>query len=139
MPEMPGAPPRDLTQPEDCPHCGETCKNHMAMWRHKQRCDDNPDPPCRWCGLKFEPHKLKARDVLPAPAGRSHILRGPHAAPMKFTFNYTGLRVRDLDANVRFFTQGLGMKETSRDKIPETGGVVCYLESEGHAHRLELN
>ncbi|MEA3202091.1 MAG: hypothetical protein QOE90_3519 [Thermoplasmata archaeon] len=50
--------PRDLTQPEDCPHCGWTCKNHMAMWRHKQRCDDNPDPPCRWCGLKFEPHKL---------------------------------------------------------------------------------
>lgn len=59
---MAGAPPRDLTQPEDCPHCGGTCKNHMAMWRHKQRCDDNPDPPCRWCGLKFEPNKLPAHE-----------------------------------------------------------------------------
>jgi lactoylglutathione lyase len=58
---------------------------------------------------------------------------------MEFTWKYTGLRVRDLDANVRFFTQGLGMKETSRDKISETGGVVCYLESPGVAHKLELN
>ena len=58
---------------------------------------------------------------------------------MKFTFNYTGLRVRDLDATVRFFTQGLGMTETSRDKIPETGGIVAYLKSDGSEHPLELN
>lgn len=58
---------------------------------------------------------------------------------MKFTFTYTGLRVRDLDASVRFFTQGLGMTEASRDKIAETGGVVAYLKSEGKEHPLELN
>ena len=58
---------------------------------------------------------------------------------MKFTFSYTGLRVRDLDATVRFFTQGLGMTETSRDKVAETGGVVAYLKSEGAEHPLELN
>lgn len=58
---------------------------------------------------------------------------------MKFTFSYTGLRVRDLDANVRFFTKGLGMTESSRDKISETGGVVVYLKSEEKGHPLELN
>lgn len=55
---MQGHGARDLTQPEDCPHCGVPCRNHMAMWRHKQRCADNADPACRWCGLKFELHKL---------------------------------------------------------------------------------
>lgn len=58
---------------------------------------------------------------------------------MKFTFAYTGLRVRDLDATVRFFRDGLGMTESSRDKISETGGVVVYLKSEGKEHPLELN
>ena len=58
---------------------------------------------------------------------------------MKFTFGYTGLRAIDLDATARFFTQGLGMKETSREKIEETGGIVAYFQSEGHDHPLELN
>lgn len=58
---------------------------------------------------------------------------------MKFTFSYTGLRVRDLDACVRFFRDGLGMTETGRDKIAETGGVVVYLKSGGEGHPLELN
>ncbi|HWH08733.1 MAG TPA: VOC family protein [Candidatus Thermoplasmatota archaeon] len=58
---------------------------------------------------------------------------------MKFTFHYTGLRVRDLDACLRFFVEGLGMRESSREKIPETGGVVVYLQSEGKEHPLELN
>ena len=58
---------------------------------------------------------------------------------MKFTFGYTGLRVRDLDACVRFFTKGLGMKEVERTVIRETGGTIVNLESDGHEHRLELN
>lgn len=58
---------------------------------------------------------------------------------MKFTFGYTGLRVRDLDACVRFFTQGLGMEEVERSTIKETGGIVVYLKSEGKEHPIELN
>lgn len=58
---------------------------------------------------------------------------------MKFSFAYTGIRARDLDATVRFFTQGLGMNESSREKISETGGIVVYLRSEGKEHPLEVN
>lgn len=58
---------------------------------------------------------------------------------MKFTFKYTGLRARDLDRTVAFFRDGLGMREKSRDKIPETGGIACYLVSDGSDHELELN
>lgn len=58
---------------------------------------------------------------------------------MKFTFGYTGIRARDLDATVRFFTRGLGMKEVGRSTIPETGGTVVNLSSEGKEHVLEVN
>jgi hypothetical protein len=47
----------DLSLPEDCPHCAAVFANHIAMWRHKQKCDENPDPRCGYCWLKFEPHK----------------------------------------------------------------------------------
>lgn len=58
---------------------------------------------------------------------------------MRFTFAYTGIRARDLDATLRFFTEGLGMKEVARSVIPETGGTVVDLVSEGKEHRLEIN
>jgi len=58
---------------------------------------------------------------------------------MKFTFSYTGLRVRDLEASVRFFRDGLGMMEASRSVVEETGGVVVYLKSAEGGHPLELN
>lgn len=48
-------------------------------------------------------------------------------------------RARDLDATVRFFTHGLGMKETARSVIEETGGTVVNLRSEGKDHELEIN
>jgi len=53
---------KDLRQPEDCPHCMNVFPNHLAMWRHKQRCANNPDPSCRWCELRFEPHKFSAHE-----------------------------------------------------------------------------
>ena len=58
---------------------------------------------------------------------------------MRFTFAYTGIRARELDATVRFFTHGLGMKEVARDVIPETGGTAVNLVSEGKEHVLEVN
>lgn len=58
---------------------------------------------------------------------------------MKFAFAYTGIRARDLDATVRFFTEGLGMKEVARSVIEETGGTVVNLQSDGKEHQLEVN
>lgn len=58
---------------------------------------------------------------------------------MEFTFSYTGLRVRDLDASLRFFRDGLGMRVTEQSTVAETGGIVAYLKSEGSDHPLELN
>lgn len=67
------------------------------------------------------------------------MLIGGVLRSMKFTFSYTGLRVVDLEANVRFFRDGLGMKETSRSDVAETGGKLVYLQSEGKEHPIELN
>lgn len=58
---------------------------------------------------------------------------------MRFSFAYTGLRVLDLEKSLRFFRDGLGMKEVARSSIEETGGIIVDLESEGFSHRLELN
>lgn len=61
---------------------------------------------------------------------------------MRFTWLYTGLRVRDLEATVAFFTQGLGMRERERFTIPETGGTIVELvggEGGKGEHFLELN
>lgn len=61
---------------------------------------------------------------------------------MRFTWLYTGLRVRDLDASVAFFTRGLGMRERERSTIPETGGTIVELVGGAGGkdeHFLELN
>lgn len=58
---------------------------------------------------------------------------------MKAHFTYTGIRVKDLDASVRFYTHVLGMTEIRRSEIPETGGQLVYLASDDGGHPLELN
>lgn len=58
---------------------------------------------------------------------------------MKATFVYTGIRVKDLEKSVQFYTQVLGMKETGRSKIVATEGEVVSLVSEGGGPELELN
>lgn len=58
---------------------------------------------------------------------------------MKFSFQYTGLRVTDLAAARRFFVDGLGMKVESESDVPETGGKLVYLTTEDGRQQLELN
>lgn len=58
---------------------------------------------------------------------------------MKSKLVYTGIRVKDLDASVAFYTKVLGMKETGRSKIEAAGGEVVSLESEDGGHQIELN
>ena len=58
---------------------------------------------------------------------------------MKATFLYTGIRVRNLEESVKFYTGLLGMKETGRNKIDATGGTVVGLKSVEGGQDLELN
>jgi lactoylglutathione lyase len=58
---------------------------------------------------------------------------------MKFTLTYTGLRVRDLDRSIKFYTEVLGMKLLDRRVAPETKGEFAYVQSEGSEHPIELN
>src|SRR3989442_4894773 len=54
-------------------------------------------------------------------------------------FGYTGIRVRDLDRSITFYTTVLGMRVTWRMKIRETGGEIAVLKSPRGTQRLELN
>jgi lactoylglutathione lyase len=58
---------------------------------------------------------------------------------MKTQFIYTGIRVRDLEASVRFYTGVLGMKEIDRSTIAAAKGIVVNLGTEEGGHILELN
>ena len=58
---------------------------------------------------------------------------------MKTKLTYTGIRVKDLDASVRFYTRVLGMKEIGRNRIDAANGTVVDLVSEEGGHPLELN
>jgi lactoylglutathione lyase len=58
---------------------------------------------------------------------------------MKFNFGYTGIRVRDLDKAVDFFTKLLGMKVQARIPAPWHKGEFVNLVSRDKKHWLELN
>lgn len=53
--------------------------------------------------------------------------------------SHTGIRVKDIEASVRFYTEVLGMKLLSRTKIATTKGEVAALQSPGSEQVLELN
>ena len=59
--------------------------------------------------------------------------------PMKSKFTYVGIRVKDLEKSIDFYTKLLGMKVKGRNKFEMTKGEVVSLESEGVACELELN
>jgi catechol 2,3-dioxygenase-like lactoylglutathione lyase family enzyme len=59
---------------------------------------------------------------------------------MNFRFSYTGIRVRDLEESIRFYTQVLGMEVLEPPlSTPPTKGRVATLQSPGSQQRLELN
>jgi lactoylglutathione lyase len=58
---------------------------------------------------------------------------------MKATWVYVGIRVKDLQQSIEFYTTLLGMKVTTRSTIEQTKGEVVYLESENGGFLLELN
>ena len=58
---------------------------------------------------------------------------------MKAKFAYVGIRVRDLERSVDFYTKLLGMKVKGRSKLEQTKGETVGLESEEGGFVLELN
>lgn len=54
-------------------------------------------------------------------------------------FRYTGIRVRDMDRSIDFYTHVMGMELTFRMSIRETGGKIALLKSPRGRQRLELN
>ena len=57
---------------------------------------------------------------------------------LRMDFIYTGIRVKDLNRSIEFYTKTMGMKEVDRGKM-EAGGVWVELKSKGSDHPLELN
>ena len=58
---------------------------------------------------------------------------------LKATFLYTGIRVKNLEESVKFYTTLLGMKEKGRNRLEATGGTVVGLKSVEGGQELELN
>ena len=58
---------------------------------------------------------------------------------MKTKFRYVGIRVKDLDASIAFYTKVLGMNLRERDKIDATKGEAAFLATEEGGFVLELN
>ena len=58
---------------------------------------------------------------------------------LKSKFTYVGIRVKDLQKSIDFYTKLLGMKVKGRSKMEQTKGETVGLESEERGFVLELN
>lgn len=58
---------------------------------------------------------------------------------MQAKFTYVGIRVKELDKSIEFYTKVLGMKVTGRGKIDKTKGETVGLQSTEDGFTLELN
>jgi lactoylglutathione lyase len=54
------------------------------------------------------------------------------------TFRYTGIRVTDLERSLRFYCEGLGLREQGRGRMSHGGTFVGLEDPESH-FELELN
>lgn len=57
---------------------------------------------------------------------------------MNYRLYYAGIRVRDLDRSLDFYTKVLGMKVVNQGTMPH-GGKFVHLKSPRGTQRLELN
>jgi lactoylglutathione lyase len=58
---------------------------------------------------------------------------------VKAKFTYVGIRVKDVEKSIEFYSKVLGMKTTGRSKVPQTKGETVGLISEEGGFVLELN
>jgi len=58
---------------------------------------------------------------------------------VKSKFTYVGIRVKDLEKSIDFYTTLLGMQVKGRSRIEQTKGETVSLETEESGFTLELN
>ena len=58
------------------------------------------------------------------------IMHVPHAMPPAMKYLHTMIRVRDLDATLRFFIEGLGLKETRRMEHAQGRFTLVFLAAD---------
>ncbi len=58
---------------------------------------------------------------------------------VKSKFTYVGIRGKDLEKSIDFYTKLLGMKVKGRSRIEQTKGETVSLETEDGGFILELN
>jgi lactoylglutathione lyase len=58
---------------------------------------------------------------------------------MKFTFAYTGIRTRDLDRSIAFYTDVLGLKLLDRTVITQNKGEFASVGNDTKGHSIEIN
>ena len=52
---------------------------------------------------------------------------------------YTGIRVKDMEESIKFYTETLGMTLVKRELAPQTHGESATLKSPGSEQIIELN
>ena len=58
---------------------------------------------------------------------------------VKADFTYVGIRVKDLQQSIDFYTKLLGMKVAGKTRIEKAKGEVASLQSKDGGFQLELN
>ncbi|MEE8198529.1 MAG: VOC family protein [Thermoplasmata archaeon] len=58
---------------------------------------------------------------------------------MKFKLAYTGIRARDLDRSIAFYTDVLGLELFDRSKISWNKGELANVGSDAKGHSIEIN
>jgi lactoylglutathione lyase len=69
----------------------------------------------------------------------SSLLRNHCERTLKVKFDYTGIRVKDMEKSVDFYTKVLGMKVVGKNEFSNVKGRVVSLQSEDGGPYLELN
>ena len=57
---------------------------------------------------------------------------------MKTKMLHTCIRVKNLEESLKFYSEALGLVETSRKDFPEHEFTIVYLSDENNAYELEL-
>lgn len=58
---------------------------------------------------------------------------------MKFKLAYTGIRTRDLDRSVAFYTDVMGLELFDRYELPQNKGELANVGNDAKGHTIEIN